>query len=70
MYTLENYLCTSADDAKTSLNGLLNTNPDQALKMALSIIEATENIEGKKTLRKTASTIARKAEKAIKGSKA
>ncbi|MGL1164909.1 hypothetical protein ACSTKZ_15195 [Vibrio parahaemolyticus] len=70
MYTLENYLCTSADDAKTSLNSLLNTNPEQALKMALSIINATESIEGKKTLRKTASTIARKAEKAIKGSKA
>ena len=69
MYTLENYLCTSADDAKINLNSLLNTNPKQALEMALSIIKATESSEGKKTLRKTALTIVRKAEKAIKGNK-
>ncbi|EPF0642594.1 hypothetical protein ACSN2V_004669 [Vibrio parahaemolyticus] len=30
MYTLENYLNTSAEDAKTSLKGLLASNPDPA----------------------------------------
>ena len=65
MYTLENYLNTSAEDAKTSLKGLLASNPEQALTMANSILEATKDSEGRKTLRKTASSIARQATKTI-----
>ena len=66
MYTLQSYLGTSAEDAKITLSGLLKNNPEQALNMANAILEATKESEGRKTLRKTAASIAKQATKAIK----
>lgn len=66
MYSLQNYLNTSVEDAGWSLKNLLNSNPVEALAMANSIIEATENKPNRKTLCKLAGTIKRKAEKTLK----
>ncbi|MGL5994740.1 MAG: hypothetical protein ACRCZ8_14670 [Aeromonas sobria] len=66
MYTLQNYLGTSSEDAKITLSGLLKSDPKQALDMANAILEATKESEGRKTLRKTASSIAKQATRAIK----
>ena len=65
MYSLQNYLNTSADDAKIALENVLRNDPKQALLMANKVIAATSSLSNKKTLHKTACTIKRKAEKAI-----
>ncbi|MCU8008448.1 hypothetical protein L5M11_13080 [Shewanella sp. SM87] len=68
MSRLQGYLNTSADDAKMSLQYLLKRDPQEALSMANQIIAATASLSNKKTLHKTAVTIKKKAEKAIKES--
>lgn len=65
MYSLENYLNTSAEDAKISLERLLDRNPQTALLMAENIIIATSSLSHKKTLHKTACIIKKKARKLI-----
>ncbi|QYJ79396.1 hypothetical protein [Shewanella acanthi] len=66
MYNLQSYLNTSAEDAKLSLQCLLMRDPKLALALANQIIDATAIASNKKTLHKTALTIKKKAEKAIK----
>lgn len=69
MSKLQGYLNTSADDAKISLQYLLKRDPQEALSMANQIIAATaSSLSNKKTLHKTAVTLKKKAEKAIKES--
>lgn len=67
MSTTGSLINTSVHDAKVSLEGQVASNPYQAARQAIDLLEVIQKREGQESRRKMAAAIVRKAAKAMEG---
>ncbi|WFM72913.1 hypothetical protein [Halomonas sp. CKK8] len=63
--SINSLIHTSAHDAKITLEGHLQSNPTQAARLAIELLEQLKGKEGQASRRKVAAAILRKAVKAM-----
>jgi hypothetical protein len=65
MYTVDNYISTSVEDARINLNNVLKRNPAEAKRIACSVLQKIEGTPGHVTRISFMKAVIRKAEKTL-----